>query len=147
MPTRPMKFTRYCLTQWISKLHRSFEIYWVRQCLVNENFFGIKDLWTPKFTIKLKSNLCTGLVNIFPNFLPCMCTYQVPKQSLKLWQTCIRLLANELHLQKNKALLISVFVLCNLCVIHGMGFKLKDSSSNMVCERYMLVCILTHCGL
>ena len=24
-------FIRYCITQWVSKLHRSFEIYWVRQ--------------------------------------------------------------------------------------------------------------------
>ena len=28
-----------CLTQWISKLHRSFEIHWVRQYLVN--FMGL----------------------------------------------------------------------------------------------------------
>ena len=31
MPARPMKFTRYCLTQWISKLSGCFEIHWVRQ--------------------------------------------------------------------------------------------------------------------
>ena len=29
MPTRPMKFLRHCLTQWISKLLGSFEIHWV----------------------------------------------------------------------------------------------------------------------
>ena len=28
-------FTKYCLTQWISKLPRSFEIHWVRPYLVN----------------------------------------------------------------------------------------------------------------
>ena len=28
-------FTRYCLTQWISNLRKSFEIHWVRQYLVN----------------------------------------------------------------------------------------------------------------
>ena len=28
-------FTKYCLTQWISKLPGSFEIHWVRQYLVN----------------------------------------------------------------------------------------------------------------
>ena len=28
-------FPKYCLTQWISKLPRSFEIHWVRQYLVN----------------------------------------------------------------------------------------------------------------
>ena len=28
-------FTKYCLTKWISKLPRSFEIYWARQYLVN----------------------------------------------------------------------------------------------------------------
>ena len=29
----------YCLIQWISKLPRSFEIHWVRQCMVN--FMGL----------------------------------------------------------------------------------------------------------
>ena len=28
-------FTQYCLTQWISKLHRSYEIHQVMQYLVN----------------------------------------------------------------------------------------------------------------
>ena len=28
-------FTKYCLTQWIPKLIGSFEIHWVRQCLIN----------------------------------------------------------------------------------------------------------------
>ena len=31
MPARPIKFTKYCLTQWISKLPVSFEIHWVGQ--------------------------------------------------------------------------------------------------------------------
>ena len=46
--TRPVEITRfmYCLTQWISKLLRSFEIHWVRQYLTNVVLFGIKDLLT-----------------------------------------------------------------------------------------------------
>ena len=28
-------FTKYCLTQWMSKFPGSFEILWVKQCLVN----------------------------------------------------------------------------------------------------------------
>ena len=35
MPARPLKFTWYCLTQWILKLLGSFEIHWVRQYLGN----------------------------------------------------------------------------------------------------------------
>ena len=35
MTTKPVKFTRYWLTQWISKLPRSFEIHWVSQYLMN----------------------------------------------------------------------------------------------------------------
>ena len=35
-------FTKYCLTQWISNLSGSFEIYWVRQYL--ENFMGIASI-------------------------------------------------------------------------------------------------------
>ena len=38
-----MQLTRYCLTQWISKLPWSFEIHWVRQYL-NETVFGIEEL-------------------------------------------------------------------------------------------------------
>ena len=36
-------FTKYCLTQWISKLLGSFEIHWVRQYLIN--FTGLIGLW------------------------------------------------------------------------------------------------------
>ena len=41
---RPVKFTRYCLTQWISKLSGSFEIHGARQYLINVVLFGIRDL-------------------------------------------------------------------------------------------------------
>ena len=71
MPTRPMKFTRYCLIQWISKLVGSFEIHWVRQCLVNVVLFGTNDLLKSDMTVKLKSNLYIGPENIFPNFWHC----------------------------------------------------------------------------
>ena len=37
------KITRYCLTQWISKLSGSLEIHWVRQYLVIVVLFGIRD--------------------------------------------------------------------------------------------------------
>ena len=33
------RFTKYCVTHWISKLPRSFEIHWVSQFLVN--FMGL----------------------------------------------------------------------------------------------------------
>ena len=46
--------------QWISKLPGSFEIYWVRQYLVNVVLFAIKDLETSEMTVKLKSNLYDG---------------------------------------------------------------------------------------
>ena len=52
MPTRPVKFTSYCITQWISKLLESFEIYWARQSFVNVVLFGIKDLQASEMTIK-----------------------------------------------------------------------------------------------
>ena len=38
------KITKYCLTQWISKLPGSFEIHWVRQYMVNVVLFQIQDL-------------------------------------------------------------------------------------------------------
>ena len=56
MPTRPMKFTRYCLTQWFSKLQESFEIHWVRQYLVDIVLFQIKDLQKFEMTVKLENN-------------------------------------------------------------------------------------------
>ena len=40
MPTRPMKFTRYCLTQWISKLPRSFWNPLSQTALINVILFG-----------------------------------------------------------------------------------------------------------
>ena len=51
-----LEFSRYCLTQQISKLLGSFEIHWVRQYLVNVVLFGTKDLYTSEMTIKLKIN-------------------------------------------------------------------------------------------
>ena len=56
MPGRSAKIIRYCLTPWIPKLPRSFEIHWVRQYLVNVVIFGIKDLKTSEMTIKPSSN-------------------------------------------------------------------------------------------
>ena len=44
MPARLVKFTRYCLTQWISKLPGSFKIHRMRQYLVNIVLFGIKNV-------------------------------------------------------------------------------------------------------
>ena len=41
---RPVKFTEYCLTQWIPKLPGGFEIHLVRKYLVNVALFVIKDL-------------------------------------------------------------------------------------------------------
>ena len=55
-----IKFTRCCLTQWISKLLGSFEIHWVRQYFINVVLFGIRDLLTSEMTIKFESNLYVG---------------------------------------------------------------------------------------
>ena len=41
-------FTKYCLTQWISKLPRSFEIHWVRQYLAN--VMGLAGMLNTRFT-------------------------------------------------------------------------------------------------
>ena len=65
---RPVKFTRSCLTQWVSKLPGSFNIHRVRQCLVNEVLVGIKDLLTFEMSVKLKSNFYVGPINIFLTF-------------------------------------------------------------------------------
>ena len=75
--TRPMKFTRYCLAQYISKLPGSFKIHRVVigtivEYLVNVVLFGIKGLETSEMTVKLKSNLYVGRVNIGPNFWHCI---------------------------------------------------------------------------
>ena len=67
MPARPVKFIRYCLTQWISKFTGSFEIHSIRQFLVNVILFWIKDLKISEMTVKLKSDLYVRPVNIFPN--------------------------------------------------------------------------------
>ena len=40
-------FTKYCLTEWISKLLGSFGIHWVRQCLVN--LVGLVDVGKWKY--------------------------------------------------------------------------------------------------
>ena len=53
----------------------NFEIHWVRQHWVNVVLFGIKNLWKSSMTANLKSNLYVGPVNIFPNFLHCICVW------------------------------------------------------------------------
>ena len=42
MPTRPMKFTRYCLTQWILKLLWSLKIHWNKTVLFKCSFIPNK---------------------------------------------------------------------------------------------------------
>ena len=61
--------------QLISKLCRSFEIYWVKQYLVNAVLFGIKYLQIFEITVKLKSNFYAGIMNIFPKIWHCNCLY------------------------------------------------------------------------
>ena len=63
-----MKFTNYCLTQWISKLLVWFEIHWVKQYLVYVVLYGIKDLQSYEMTTQLYINLYVRAVNNFPNF-------------------------------------------------------------------------------
>ena len=66
LPARPMKFIRYCLTLWISKLPAgSFEIHWVKQYFVNVVLFWIKDLQTSEMTAKLEKSMYVRPVNIF----------------------------------------------------------------------------------
>ena len=60
MPATPTQCTRYCLTQWISKLLESFEIHWGIHYIVNVVLFGIEDL-----------EIYARPVNIFPNFWHC----------------------------------------------------------------------------
>ena len=50
-------FIKYCLTQWISKLPRSFEIHWVRQYLVH--FTGL--LCMANATVYMNDPIFTGL--------------------------------------------------------------------------------------
>ena len=66
LPDRPLKFIRYCLTQRIWKPMGSFEIRWVRQCLVNVVWFGIKHMQTSEMTVNPQSNFYVGPVNVFP---------------------------------------------------------------------------------
>ena len=57
-------FTKYCLTQWISKLHWSFEIHWVIQYLVN--FMGLVGM--VNVTVYKTELISTGLgLANFPN--------------------------------------------------------------------------------
>ena len=65
-------FTKYCLTQWISKLPRSFEIHWARQYLVN--FMGLAGMFDTTGTI---------VYNTMPNFTGIR--YSELSQSLALW--------------------------------------------------------------
>ena len=65
LPAKPMKFTRNCLTHWISKLPGSFEIHWVRQYLVNVVLFRIKALKNSEMTAKFKSKSSIRPVNSF----------------------------------------------------------------------------------
>ena len=72
MPARSMKFTRNCLTQWISKLLWSLEIHLVRQYLVNIIYLEKGTYKHIKYRKKIKSILYIGPVNIFPNTLLCI---------------------------------------------------------------------------
>ena len=57
--TRPMKFTKYCLTQWISKLPGSKTV--LRECSYISNK-GPVNIWNDRRACKY-----------FPNFLHCLC--------------------------------------------------------------------------
>ena len=50
-------FTEYCITQWISELHGSFEIHWVKQYLVN--FTGL--LGIVNANVYMTERILTGL--------------------------------------------------------------------------------------
>ena len=51
----------YCLTQWVSKLFGSIEIYWVRQCLVH--FMGLVGIVNVT-TVKCRYNAVFGVQEI-----------------------------------------------------------------------------------
>ena len=63
--TRLVKFTRY----WISKLPGSFEIYWVRQYLVDLFLFKKRDLWISGWPQIFWRNFYAGPVIISPSFI------------------------------------------------------------------------------
>ena len=63
----------YQVTQKISKLCG------IRPWLVNVVLCGIKDMWTSEMTVKLKSNLYIGPVNIFPNLWHCTWQQQLTR--------------------------------------------------------------------
>ena len=64
----------------------------LRQYLVNVVLFWTKDLWTSELTVKLKSNLYVGPVNIFSNFFTlmthCCCSHSIIKKIQEII-TCI----------------------------------------------------------
>ena len=86
MPTRHVKFNKYYLTQWISKLPGSLEINWVRQYFEIIVLFHIKTHKRVKWPYSAKKSLYDEPVNIFPNFW-----HWLSLVLSKLWclETCI----------------------------------------------------------
>ena len=82
------------------KTLQEFEIHWVRQYLVNLVLLRIKNLQISEITVKLKSNLYVGPVNIFPNFLHCLLcrTHLWPNI---VFQYCTNIYLGTLSKQKN----------------------------------------------
>ena len=90
MPARPVTFTRYCLTRGISKLPGTLEMHWVIQYHVNVALFRTKDLQTYEMTVKLKSKLYVGPVNlsIFLNFWHFVSVQHFPKVMFSVLFCC-----------------------------------------------------------
>ena len=75
-------FTKYCITQWISKLLGSFEIHWVRLYLVN--FVALAGIVNPTVykTKPIFTGLYFGQVPVDqPIFLKVTCVYNYCRAS------------------------------------------------------------------
>ena len=146
MPARPLKFTRYYLTQWTSKLPGSFGIHWVRKKLVNAVLFKIKDQWTSEITVKLRSNLCIRHVNILANFwqwnMLCLgevCRLPTQNYVVELWflYYALNSLAPGRPGHNSKSMILKLIMQNNslgtYCVIalQWMSQKLTDEKSTL----------------
>ena len=78
-------FTKYCLTQQVSKLTRSFEIHWVRQYLVN--FMGLTG--RVNATVYKIKPIFTCQIVLFFNTVTCMCPAELLSLQMNVDISCI----------------------------------------------------------
>ena len=75
----------YCLTQWISKLLRSFEIHWVRQYLLNLVDFKLQAGTDPPNMQRHLESRTLSNVSRTAQYLYCMTTFLQNTYVNKLW--------------------------------------------------------------